>query len=120
MVTVDFLHQENPPTWARVEPATIVFDDKKVTSLKLKQQPCLPLHLIQKNLSNKQFKNPLQLSHQIPPGDIQTSKKMRRAGWEATGTQREKTFTSLELHRSQISTSKPRQGRLESPRATTC
>ncbi|GFY64638.1 hypothetical protein TNIN_182741, partial [Trichonephila inaurata madagascariensis] len=50
-----------------------------------------------------------------PSEDIQTSKKMRRAGREEAGTRRNDSFTVLELYRSQISNSKTRQDRLESP-----
>ncbi|GFX99594.1 hypothetical protein TNCV_5026481 [Trichonephila clavipes] len=46
----------------------------------------------------------------MPSGDTQTS-KMRRASEEKRGTRRKSPFTILELHRSQMSTSKPRQGR---------
>ncbi|GFW01216.1 hypothetical protein TNCV_4514151 [Trichonephila clavipes] len=51
----------------------------------------------------------------MPSGDTQTSKKMRRASGERTGTRRKSPFTIPELHRTQVSTSKSRQGLSESP-----
>ncbi|GFT59085.1 hypothetical protein TNCV_186621 [Trichonephila clavipes] len=32
MVTVDFLHHENPPTWAEVEPATLGAEGQRQTT----------------------------------------------------------------------------------------
>ncbi|GFW14462.1 hypothetical protein TNCV_298821 [Trichonephila clavipes] len=55
---------------------------------------------------------------QTTPCETQTSKKGQRVGREGTGTRKKNPFTFLELHRSQMSTSKPRQGRLESPGTT--
>ncbi|GFY26265.1 uncharacterized protein TNCV_24641 [Trichonephila clavipes] len=53
----------------------------------------------------------------MPPGDTQMSKKTR-ADRKGTGIWRKNLFTILEFHRSQMSTSKPRQGRLDSHGAT--
>ncbi|GFX83739.1 hypothetical protein TNCV_350031 [Trichonephila clavipes] len=54
-------------------------------------------HQVQKTSPHKYFENPFLLSHQMPPGDTQTSKQMKRAGKEGTGTWRKIPFTILEL-----------------------
>ncbi|GFQ94927.1 hypothetical protein TNCT_712871 [Trichonephila clavata] len=49
----------------------------------------------------KKFENLLQLSHQMPPGDTQTSKnRYQRAGREGTRTRWKNPSTILEIHRS--------------------
>ncbi|GFY66426.1 hypothetical protein TNIN_495291 [Trichonephila inaurata madagascariensis] len=46
------------------------------------------------------------LNHQMPPGENQTSKKMRRAGKEGTRTLKKNSFTITELPWSYMFTSK--------------
>ncbi|GFW28678.1 hypothetical protein TNCV_3713931 [Trichonephila clavipes] len=57
MTTVDFLHHENPPTWAGVEPATLGVDGQRQTNYAtqsaLAEFSCLMHKLFQRIESEK-------------------------------------------------------------------
>ncbi|GFW29757.1 uncharacterized protein TNCV_3936241 [Trichonephila clavipes] len=61
MAVVDFLHHENPPTWAGVEPATLVADGQR--------QINYATHLA---IAEFSFANPTPLAHADTSRDVLT------------------------------------------------
>ncbi|GFX90966.1 hypothetical protein TNCV_3167971 [Trichonephila clavipes] len=59
MTAVDFLHHENPPTWAGVEPATLGADDQRQANYATLSAPAELAFVAWGTLNSCQAANPL-------------------------------------------------------------